>query len=148
MRGAAILLSGALFGLGLAVSGMVDPAKVLSFLDVLGDWDPTLILVMGAGLIVTFIGYRLAFASEKPIWDARFHLPAATRVDKRLLFGAALFGLGWGVSGVCPGPALAGLALGSPSALLFVLAMSVGMVGARWALGLPRPGTEPEQARA
>lgn len=126
-RTLAALAAGLVFGLGLSVSGMTDPAKVLNFLDLAGTWDASLAFVMGGGVVVAFIGYRLAFAAGAPLFDSRFHLPAATQIDTRLLAGAALFGAGWGLAGLCPGPALASLFNGSTGVLVFVGAMMAGM---------------------
>lgn len=125
------LASGVLFGLGLAVSGMTDPDKVRNFLDLAGAWDPSLALVMAGALLVALPGYawvrgRGASASGEPL-----HLPAATRIDARLLGGSALFGIGWGIAGYCPGPALANLAHGAPGAIAFVVAMLAGSQLAR-----------------
>lgn len=126
-RIAAALVAGLVFGLGLTISGMTDPAKVLNFLDVTGTWDGSLAFVMGGGVIVAFIGYRLAFSSGRPLFDSRFHLPTAVHIDGRLVSGAALFGIGWGLGGLCPGPALASLLTGSGGVLIFVGAMVAGM---------------------
>jgi uncharacterized protein len=131
MRQLFTLVSGLLFGIGLAVSGMVNPMKVLSFLDLAGSWDPTLILVMGAGVVVAAIGYRLIFARGRPFFDDHFHLPALTAIDARLVGGAAIFGLGWGMTGFCPGPAMASLVLGHVESFAFVLAMALGSLAAR-----------------
>ncbi len=122
------MLSGIIFGAGLALSGMVNPMKVQNFLDILGTWDPTLIFVMGAGLAVTFFGYRAAMKLPKPLYADRFHLPDICRIDGRLLAGAALFGIGWGLTGFCPGPAIASLVFGFWPSVLFVAAMAVGML--------------------
>ena len=122
------LLSGIVFGAGLAPSGMVNPMKVQNFLDILGSWDPTLIFVMGAGLIVTFIGYRVTMKQPKPLYADMFQLPATRIIDGRLMAGAALFGLGWGLTGFCPGPAIASLVFGFWPSVLFVAAMAVGML--------------------
>jgi uncharacterized membrane protein YedE/YeeE len=126
-RTLAALAAGLVFGLGLTVSGMTDPAKVLNFLDLAGTWDGSLAFVMGGGVVVAFIGYRLAFAAGTPLFDSQFHLPTATQIDGRLLAGAALFGVGWGLAGLCPGPALASLFTGSTGVLVFVGAMMAGM---------------------
>lgn len=125
------LASGALFGLGLAVSGMTDPDKVLNFLDLAGRWDPSLALVMAGALLVSVPGYawmrrRNASACGDPV-----QLPTATRIDARLIGGSALFGIGWGIAGFCPGPALANLAHGAPDAIAFVAAMLAGSQLAR-----------------
>ena len=120
-------LSGALFGAGLVISGMSDPNKVLNFLDVLGPWDPSLLFVMGAATVVTFVGYRLCFRQAAPVCDTAFHLPEKRGVDLPLVGGAALFGLGWGLAGYCPGPALTALVINPAEALWFVGAMLLGM---------------------
>jgi uncharacterized membrane protein YedE/YeeE len=133
------LLLGALFGFGLALSGMTDPAVVLGFLDPLGDWNPALAFVMGGALVVTFVLFRLARRQNEPFAATRFHWPAATAVDGRLLGGAALFGLGWGLAGYCPGPALASLSAGHSGTLVFLGAMLAGMMIVR-ALSQPRAG--------
>jgi len=124
-------LAGLLFGAGLTVSQMVDPAKVLAFLDFGGipggTWDPSLALVMAGALVVTTAGYALAFRRRRPVCAAGFSLPTNRRIDRRLLAGAALFGAGWGLVGYCPGPAIAGLGLGATKTIVFVAAMVVGM---------------------
>ena len=122
------LAAGLLFGLGLAISGLLNPAKVKAFLDISGAWDPSLIFVLGAGVIVAFIGYRIAFAVNKPLLDAQLHLPAKTRIDRPLILGSAIFGVGWGLAGFCPGPAIASLSLGLLPAVIFAVAMVIGMV--------------------
>lgn len=125
------LAAGLLFGAGLAISGMVDPAKVTNFLDLAGSWDPTLAFVMGGAVAVAFAGYRIAFARGAPVLADRFELLASNRIDGRLLGGAAIFGIGWGLVGFCPGPAIASLGLGSTGVWLFVAAMLGGMFLAR-----------------
>jgi len=121
------LFAGALFGLGLAVSGMVDPAKVIGFLDVAGDWDPTLAFVMGGALLVTIPAFRLIFKRPSPVLAEDFELPTKKELDARLLGGSALFGVGWGLSGFCPGPAVTALATGLTPVFAFVVAMIAGM---------------------
>jgi len=121
--------AGALFAAGLAVSGMTHPAKVLAFLDVSGHWDPSLALVMGAALAVFIPGYRLVRRRETPVYGERFAVPPETPIDPQLVGGAVVFGIGWGLVGFCPGPALASLAAGSTSAWLFVAGMVVAMGG-------------------
>jgi uncharacterized membrane protein YedE/YeeE len=129
-----------IFGIGLVISGMANPAKVLNFLDVAGSWDPSLAFVMGGALAVTMIGYRLVLARPKPIFAPDFQLPTRRKIDARLLLGAAIFGVGWGLAGFCPGPALTSLGLGAPGTLAFVPAMLVGMAAARWlAAGRAQP---------
>ncbi len=126
------LFSGALFGLGLAVSGMVDPAKVIGFLDVAGDWDPTLAFVMGGALLVTIPTFRLILKRSRPVLADDFALPTKSSLDARLLGGSALFGVGWGLSGFCPGPAVTALATGLPVVFAFVAAMVAGMAVYKW----------------
>jgi uncharacterized membrane protein YedE/YeeE len=130
----AVFVCGALFGLGLALSGMTDPAVVLGFLDVAGRWNPTLALVMAGAVAVAFLGFRLAGRRETPLITRVFRAPPARAIDARLLAGAALFGLGWGLSGYCPGPALAGLVGLAPGTLAFLAAMLVAMAATRAAL--------------
>lgn len=120
------LVAGILFGAGLAVSQMVNPAKVLAFLDLAGRWDPSLALVMGGALATTFVGYRVVLGRDRPVFADRFQLPAARDVDARLLVGAGIFGIGWGLVGYCPGPALASLAFARVESLLFIVAMLAG----------------------
>ena len=126
------LFSGTLFGLGLAVSGMVDPAKVIGFLDVAGNWDPTLAFVMGGALLVTIPAFRLILKHPHPALANNFELPTKRGVDTRLIGGAALFGLGWGLGGFCPGPAVTALATGLTPVFAFVAAMVAGMVLYKW----------------
>lgn len=127
----ASLAAGLLFGLGLVISGMSDPAKVMNFLDVAGTWDPSLAFVMAGAVSVAFLGYRLAFGRGRPLFDASFHVPAAVALDTPLIAGSAVFGLGWGLSGFCPGPAFTALPLFASGTLVFVPAMFAGMWAAR-----------------
>lgn len=122
------LLAGVVFGAGLAISDMVNPARVLNFLDFAGHWDPTLIFVMAGGFGVTALGYKLVFRRSSPVVGKKFHLPTQRRIDPRLVGGSALFGVGWGLAGICPGPALADLMTLEPKVLVFVAAMLIGMV--------------------
>lgn len=126
------LATGLLFGLGLVVSGMSNPAKVLNFLDFTGAFDPSLAFVMAGAVVVAFVGYRVARFWRRPWFDERFHAPTAAAVDGRLVGGAALFGVGWGLSGYCPGPAIVGVGLGEPGTLVFVAAMLLGLWAARF----------------
>lgn len=126
------LFSGALFGLGLAVSGMANPAKVIGFLDVTGDWDPTLAFVMGGALLVSVPAFRMIFGRRRPVLAEDFELPSNKEVDARLLGGSALFGVGWGLSGFCPGPAVTALATGITPVFAFVAAMVAGMAIYEW----------------
>lgn len=118
---------GLLFGLGLVVSQMVNPAKVLAFLDVFGDWDPSLALVMGGAVAAASIGFALAGRRAAPLWAPAFQIPTRRDLDARLITGAALFGIGWGLVGLCPGPAIAALPLGLWQSFVFVVAMLAGM---------------------
>lgn len=122
------LICGLIFGLGLLVAQMTNPAKILNFLDFTGAWDPSLAFVMGGALATTAIGFRLAWRSKGPLLDDSFQLPQKTRVDMRLVGGAALFGIGWGLVGLCPGPALTVLSFGGWEPVLFVVAMVMGMI--------------------
>ena len=131
-RSLVALLAGLLFGLGLVVSRMIDPAKVLGFLDLAGDWDPSLAFVMIGAIPVAAIGFRAARARPAPLFDTQFHGPTRAQLDGRLVAGAALFGVGWGLVGYCPGPALTSLALGRWQSFVFVAAMLVGMLGYRF----------------
>lgn len=120
------LLAGLVFGLGLSLGGMTQPAVVLGFLDLFGAWDPRLMLVMGGAVLTTAIGYRLVFRRDRPLFESDFQLPTARRFDARLIVGSALFGTGWGIAGYCPGPALASLGGGAPSLLVLVATMVAG----------------------
>jgi len=122
------LVAGLLFGYGLALSGMVNPSKVLGFLDLFGRWDPTLAVVMGGALAVTLPGFRWVLARPQPWVAPRFALPQKQEVDRRLLAGATLFGIGWGLAGFCPGPALAALVSGNVLVYVFVAAMVAGFL--------------------
>ena len=124
----ATLLSGLLFGTGLTISGMVNPMKILNFLDISGPWDATLVFVMGAGLVVTLLGYQIIFKRSAPLFATSFRLPTSQDIDVKLLGGAALFGLGWGLTGFCPGPAIASLVFGRMESITFVIAMAAGMI--------------------
>lgn len=124
----AALLAGLVFGLGLVISKMIDPAKVLGFLDLAGNWDASLAFVMLGAIPVAAIGYRIGRAWRAPAFDRQFHNPPRTEPDRRLIVGALIFGAGWGLAGYCPGPALASLALGHKETWIFVAAMLAGMV--------------------
>lgn len=121
-------LTGLLFGFGLIVSGMSNPAKVLNFLDVLGHWDPSLAFVMGGAVVTTLVGYPLITKHRnKPVLAPRFELPTRQDIDRPLIMGAVLFGLGWGIGGYCPGPAWASLSAFVPGSLVFIVCMLGGM---------------------
>jgi uncharacterized membrane protein YedE/YeeE len=128
MLAIASLLCGLVFGWGLLISGMLQPAKVLAFLDVLGAWDASLAVVMAAALAVSSLGFAMARRRGRPVLAPRLSWPARTEIDTALVTGSALFGMGWGLAGLCPGPALANLASLSPQVIVFVLAMAGGMV--------------------
>jgi uncharacterized protein len=140
----AILLQfavGLIFGFGLLLSGMFDPAKVLNFLDLggiaSGGWDPSLAFVMAGAVAVTFVGFRLVLRRSQPLFAERFHLPTRRELDVRIIAGPALFGIGWGLAGFCPGPALTALGFGTRAAVIFVAAMFAGMWLARFVSHLP-----------
>jgi len=123
----ASLLAGLVFGLGLILSGMANPAKVLGFLDLAGPWDPSLAFVMAGAIGVGLVAFSVALRRTRSWLGAEMKLPTAHRIDRRLLAGSALFGIGWGIAGFCPGPALVSLVIGGPKALVFVVAMLAGM---------------------
>jgi uncharacterized protein len=122
------LVAGLLFGVGLAVSQMINPAKVLNFLDIFGRWDASLAFVMLGAVVTSAIGYRLAFRRERPLFEPEFMLPTRQDIDPRLLAGSAIFGIGWGLGGYCPGPAISGLGFGALETIVFVTAMAAGMM--------------------
>ncbi len=136
------LAAGLIFGLGIAVSGMGDPAKVLNFFDPVGTWDPSLAFVMGGALVTAAIGYRVLFSRRQtPLFDRKFHLPTATTIDAKLIGGSALFGVGWGISGFCPGGAIPALGFAPWPTALFLISMGGGILIARCLQTLPRPQT-------
>ncbi|SCK45956.1 hypothetical protein VAR608DRAFT_4498 [Variovorax sp. HW608] len=123
----ASLLAGLVFGLGLIVSGMANPAKVLGFLDLAGTWDPSLAFVMGGAIAVGVVAFALADRRSASLLGAEMRLPSARHIDRRLVAGSVLFGIGWGIAGICPGPGLVSLGMGEVKALVFVAAMLAGM---------------------
>ena len=131
MRLLTAFLIGLVFGTGIAVSGMINPAKVLNFFDIAGSWDPSLAFVMGGALITTFAGYRLILRRRGPMLAPAFQLPPARRIDARLIGGGAVFGIGWGIAGFCPGGALPALGTGAWQAFVFVAALIAGIQLAR-----------------
>jgi uncharacterized protein len=125
-------VSGVLFGLGLSLSQMTNPEKVLNFLDLAGHWDPSLIFVMLGALTVTLISFRFILQRPAPLLDQKFYLAVKTEIDKSLLLGAAIFGIGWGLAGYCPGPVIAGLGLGNFEAVIMVFAIYAGFISHRF----------------
>lgn len=128
MHIASAFIVGLVFGIGLIVAGMTNPAKVQGFLDLAGHWDPSLAFVMGGAVLVGLVAFRFAGRRERSLLGQAMRLPAATRIDRRLVLGGLAFGVGWGLAGFCPGPALASLATGSGKALIFTAAMLAGMI--------------------
>lgn len=131
--------TGLIFGAGLTISDMINPGRVLAFLDVAGDWDPSLAFVMGGALIPAAVGFWIARRMRTPLFDKRFYIPENRTLDRQLIAGGALFGVGWGLVGLCPGPALAGLVLARWEIWLFALAMLAGMQFHRLATMRRRP---------
>ena len=127
MRAFLALVSGAIFGAGLALSGMMNPARVRGFLDLFGDWDPTLAFVMGGAMLVMAVAWIVQRRMAAPAAGSDFHLPGSALIDRRLIGGAVLFGIGWGLAGLCPGPAIASLGTALAPAAIFVAAMLAGM---------------------
>tara|TARA_B100001094_G_C17800848_1_gene609067 strand:+ start:163 stop:579 length:417 start_codon:yes stop_codon:yes gene_type:complete len=122
-----VLFSGLIFGIGLSLAGMLDPTKVTSFLNILGKWDPSLGFVMLGGIIVTTLGYFFIFKREQPLFEKDFDLPKKQKIDKSLIIGSALFGIGWGLAGLCPGPVIASLAFDPFGMFFFLLIMVIGL---------------------
>jgi len=122
------LAAGVIFGVGLALSQMVNPNKVINFLDITGEWDPSLIFVLGGAVLTTTIAYRFIFSRSKPVFADDFQLPTLLQIDRQLFIGAVLFGVGWGVIGYCPGPAVASLGFGLEEPLIVVISMLAGML--------------------
>lgn len=131
---------GLLFGVGLLLSGMTDPGKVQGFLDLAGAWDPSLAFVMGGAIAVGFFAYAVAKRRTRSFLGADIHLPKTSAIDRRLVLGSLVFGVGWGLAGFCPGPGLVSMASGQFKGLVFVLAMLAGMLVFEWA---ERPGAKP-----
>jgi len=144
MRHISLVLIGTLFGAGLALSGMLNPSKVAGFLDLFGVWDPSLAFVMGGGVVANFIGHRIVTRRMAPLYEAGFSLPTTQRVDARLLTGAGLFGIGWGLGGLCPGPAISSLLLVPGDAVLFVMMMLAGLAVGRMLTSGPAARPAPQ----
>lgn len=132
-------LIGLVFGTGIAMSGMMNPAKIVNFFDIMGIWDPSLAFVMGGALAVTTVGYRLVLGRSAPIIGTRFHLPSASEIDVKLLSGSAIFGVGWGIVGFCPGGAIPAIGTGRTDVLVFCFALAAGIVLARSFERRPQP---------
>ena len=129
-------LIGLVFGLGISISGMANPAKVVNFFDVAGTWDPSLAFVMGGAVIVAGIGYRLVFRRTRPIFEPDFNVPTSRVIDSKLVGGSAVFGIGWGIAGFCPGAALPVLGTGNIDVLIFFAALVAGLLIARFLMQL------------
>ncbi len=134
MQAVVALIAGIIFGIGILISGMASPAKVLNFFDFTGAWDPSLMFVMGGALLTTLLGYRLIFKRGRPLLSNHFHLPDRSDLDLRLIVGAAIFGIGWGITGFCPGGALPAVGTGRGDVLLFVAGIIGGLVATRLTL--------------
>ncbi|MEM1428830.1 MAG: DUF6691 family protein [Pseudomonadota bacterium] len=132
MKWIVIYLIGVVFGVGISISGMANPAKVLNFFDIAGVWDPSLIFVMGGALVTTFIGYKLVFGRAAPVFESRFNVPTARSIDAKLVGGSAVFGIGWGISGFCPGGALPALGTGRWEVFAFTASLVAGILLAKF----------------
>ena len=139
MRLFSIYVIGIIFGVGISMSGMANPAKVINFFDVAGTWDPSLMFVMGGALLITFIGYRFVLKGQSPVFDSKFHLPNKQDIDMQLVGGSALFGIGWGIAGFCPGGAIPAIGTGHNEVFIFMASLVVGIMIARF---LQRPRGE------
>lgn len=131
MHLAAAFLIGLMFGLGILISGMANPAKVLNFFDIAGAWDPSLMFAMGGALLTTFAGYKFVLGRQGPVLSTTFQLPTPTRIDLKLIAGSAIFGIGWGWTGFCPGAAIPALGTGRQEVLFFVVGLIAGLVATR-----------------
>ena len=127
------LISGVLFGFGLAISNMINPAKIVGFLDITGNWDPSLAFVMGGAVFVTAVTFRIILNRPTPMFANKFELPSKVNLDGKLIFGAAIFGIGWAVSGLCPGPAISSIIFLDENLLIFISALLLGsFIGKKW----------------
>ena len=131
MKNISALFAGLVFGIGIALSGMADPAKVLNFFDIAGTWDPSLVFVMFSAMLTAMVGYRFVLRREKPLFEAKFNVPTSKVIDAPLVLGSAVFGIGWGISGFCPGGAIPALGVGRVEPFIFVAAMLAGIFVAR-----------------
>ena len=127
--------AGAIFGAGLALAGMLNPVKVVGFIDIFGMWDPSLGLVMAGGILVNATGHYFVMKRHRPMFDTRFELPTTNKIDRPLLIGSAIFGIGWGLAGYCPGPVVASLLLQPADMLLFLVTLLAGAFAGRWLRG-------------
>jgi uncharacterized protein len=127
-RNLAALLTGLIFGIGLATAQMIDPNKILNFLDLAGTWDASLLFVLGGAVVTSFFAFRFILKQQSPVFATKFSLPVTTNIDRSLLLGAALFGVGWGLAGYCPGPGFAALTIGSWEPIVFVATMIIGFL--------------------
>ena len=143
MRLVSAFAIGLIFGLGITVSGMINPAKVLNFFDIAGSWDPSLAFVMAGALAVAFPGYRLVLRRATPAMETRFQLPESRVIDRNLVLGSATFGLGWGIAGFCPGGALPALGTGAMDVYIFTVTLVAGLLIARWLQTRPMAATRP-----
>lgn len=137
----ASLFAGILFGFGLSVAQMIDPAKVVGFLDLFGQWDPSLAFVMGGGLLVNAIATPFIFKQKKPAFAEYFQVPTRSDIDPRLIIGGGIFGIGWGLAGYCPGPMLTSLSFANADIVTIVVAYLAGTFATKWVLNRPRPVT-------
>lgn len=143
MRPLLAAIPGTIFGIGLVISGMINPAKIRGFLDVAGDWDPSLGLVMGGAVGVTALFYPRVFRRQKPMFENTFHLPVTTKIEPPVLIGAGIFGIGWGLIGICPGPAFTALTLGRWEVLVFFPALIAGIAVAHYGANFLSTHREP-----
>ena len=132
LRNLSALASGIVFGLGLSLAQMTNPDKVLNFLDMSGNWDPSLLLVLGGAVVLSTLAFHFILKRATPLWDSMFHMPLLQAIDMPLVIGSALFGVGWGLSGYCPGPAIASIGFGNPEALWVVPSIVAGAALQRW----------------
>jgi len=139
MKQISTFFCGWLFAVGLGIAGMTQPAKIIGFLDVAGDWDPSLLFVMGGAVTLGLVSFHLVLMRRSPLLEERFVLPEKFTIDNSLLSGAAIFGVGWGLSGYCPGPALVSLVTGNPSVIVFVISMIVGLGIGQWVTVIGNP---------